>query len=268
MAMIAGVSSANSEPQGVVISANVCIRTTLAFKEVQEMSETERMNGLSRFITFLPNHVDLKQLTKNVIVYGKSPSGDVVATLEMDFYENKIVTQYKGVEKTLALSSALGTLRDLAVVFIKVQQERVASERLLTIVDHITAESDSQRNSKPDETLTVQGEELLSFSPSRQRIILDPKGQAKSLPQRAVMDCSHFFNQDYALSICTALGTEPGMFQLIQNINDVYVGRCLLGLAKSKLRGVFASDVYERELARIVQAAVRPGSVFMTRPLS
>lgn len=233
----------------------------------QALSEALAANQVSNFFQKLNQQIDLDSFPSNVNVFvqKRGVSGEITASLDIDFFGNRLVTYFQGEEKSVNLSNALGIIRDLSEIFSKIQSSTTNSEtqKLPSIEDEFTNALDSTSDTK----LTIDGKEVIAFYPLKERVVLSTSRGWSSMPIEKIQNCAHLFNREFAQSICPLLELDSSVNNLLNGINKLYLGRCILGLGKSIVTQSWSQLAHEREFHRIVCLIKIPGSAFYTAPL-
>jgi hypothetical protein len=227
---------------------------------------------------------NLDSLPKNIVVRKLGSSGETIASLYIDFFENRIVTNFQGRELSNKLSNVLGLFGDLSEIFAKI----VESDRKVRMEDEVAnaldareakqLESNKERvfegvsnalavveSSKSNVSLAINGKDVMTFRPSIGRVtLLTSRGQS-SVPLPMIQDCAHLFNRAFADHICSLLGVDSTITGLTNGIYNLYLGRCILGLVKTIFHGGGGGSI-DREFVRIGSLIQIPGSQFYTEP--
>src|SRR5262249_24946429 len=127
-------------------SATNCLFANQAF------SEALATNKMVDFFQDLNKKIDLNSLPRSVFVQKRGGSDEIIASLNIDFFENRLVTYFQGKEKSIKLSNALGIIQDLSEIFAKTQSSTANSEaqKLLSIEDEFTNALDTTESSTSD----------------------------------------------------------------------------------------------------------------------
>ena len=182
----------------------------------------------------------------------------------MDFFDNILVTRFQGVEHSVKLSVALGTICELSEIFAKILSND-GQQKLLSKVEEFSNALALKEAS--DVEVKIDGEVVIGIYQDVQRVVLVTSRGTSSTPLKTIQSCAHLFDRAFAQEICPILGLEPSLDGLTNGIHNLYLGRCILGLKKSKELQKYDYIRHQREQARIISLIVKPGSAFYTSPL-
>ncbi|MBA3958315.1 MAG: hypothetical protein H0X51_07995 [Parachlamydiaceae bacterium] len=189
-----------------------------------------------------------------VVVKKLDAEWDVVANLSIDFSDNKLTTYFQGKVKSVSLSSTLGMVRDLSEIFATIQASAKAdAEKLSSFEEEFNKALVSTESCKSDTKLKIDGKEVIAFYPSVKRVVLTTSRGESSIPIEMIQNCAHLFDRAFAKDMCPLLGVDgTGVSDLLRGIRHAYIGRCILGLAKSFELKYNSVVKQSRELNRIV----------------
>ncbi|CCB87113.1 putative uncharacterized protein [Parachlamydia acanthamoebae UV-7] len=193
----------------------------------------------------------------------RGQSDEIIASLDIDFFENRLCTYFQGEEKSIKLSVALGIIQDLSEIFAKIQSSTIHSEteKLPPLKDQPTNALDATSDAKLD------GNEMIKFYSLTGRVVLSTSQRESSTPIELIQNCAHLFNQEFAKNVCPLLSLDLNLNDLLNGIRNLYLGRCILGLGKSIAIQSRTQLGLQRDFVRIVNLIKVPGSASYSRPL-
>lgn len=197
-----------------------------------------------------------------------------IASLTIDFPGNKLYTSFQGKMNSVKLSNALAIIRDLAEIFSDIRaQDKVVSEdkitssteieKLSNTEDEFSTALENVGNLKTDVKLKINGKERIALYPSIGRVVLTTSRGCSSIHLDTIKNCAHLFNRQFAKELCPSMGIRPNEF--LVGMHKLYIGRCILGLARVIANGQLDSS-HVRELDRIITLIKYPGFAFYSEP--
>jgi hypothetical protein len=225
------------------------------------------------FFINIEQKIELKSIG-DVCVEKFDFSDKLVASLTLNFSGNCLTTYFEGEKCSVMLGNALATIRDLSEIFTRAASSTKSAEIKQLPSSEVSTElvtfendfSEAFHNSS-DTKLTIDGKDVIAIYPSIGRIVLTTSMRQASLRMSTVQNCAHLFNRAFAQEICPLLGLEPSLNNLLTAVHKLYLGRCLLGLARSMALGYHSATADQREYARIVSLIAVPGSALYTTPI-
>ena len=264
------VNPPNTQP--VSTSIKNCLQAAQFFSE--ELAE----GNVNSFFSNIHHNFNLRDLPFDIKVIKKSSSG-IVAGLEIDFFEDILVTYFKDEKKSISLACALGIIHDLTEIFAKIERSAKSTgvakltsttevAELTSIEDEFSHALDTTDHPTSDVKISIDGKEVLELYPSIGKTVFTTSKGQSSIPLKMVQNCAHLFNKEFAQAICPLLGLESNSKILRAGVNQLYLGRCILGLGKRLYMSNIGKVVFERELSRIVTHVTNSGYEFYTKPLA
>lgn len=243
------------------IEVNRDVTSVNCLLATQMLTGASSTREVSAILGNLNQQINLPYLPQKISLRTNNLTREFVTGLDIDFFENRLVTYFQGNVNSIKLSNALGIICDLSEIFDKFQ----SAKKTPLIEDEFTNALDIKNTS--DVKLTIDGKEFIAFYPLNRRVVLSTSRRQSSLPMEMIQNCSHLFNREFAREICPLLGMDPNLKSLFNGIYKFYLGRCILGLVKSMAIQSRGRIGHERELARIVSLIKMPNSAFYTEPL-
>ena len=249
----------------------------LAAEMFREGYKTE----IDQFFTNLNKKFDFNVLARSIQVLGTGTSGEVVTSLRIDFFDNRIVTWFQGEEKTVDLFHVLEIFRAFSGVFstVAVSRKEACKERRYLLTDSegvyipscykITFEeaftqalaTATRDEPIPNMRLEWEGKRIMTFE--KQKVFVGNREMSIECIQR----CSHLFHQHFAKEICASLDIYPNLINIFVAIRELVIGRCVLGIAKSMVEQQFKEDFYERRLTNIRKVIANSKYLFFGKPI-
>lgn len=235
----------------------------LAFKLMDAaVDDRERYDILSK------HDFSLESLA-SIISLRATDSNGVLAALDIGLRDLTIEGSFGEETCSLKLSNVLGIFHRLSALFAKASASRLSS-RLTSgaALGEELSRALADVNDLSEETkLTFDEQNSIKFCPLIGRVVLEVDGAQSSIPLKMMQELAFLFNQEFIKAVCPLIGEESSVTGLMQGINRLYIGRCVLGLAKSMRQQRYNESRHQRELARLVCLVRSPGSVFYTAPV-
>jgi hypothetical protein len=231
----------------------------------QMLTEAITANKISTVLSKIALEIDLNSISQCIFIEKRDSSNSsnaFIASLNFDFFNNHLFTCFQGQKKSIKLSNALAIIQDLSEIFAKIQ---LAKDSLPRIADDFSNALEGSSSSTSDIKVEIDGQVVMAINPLSERVVLSTSRGHSSMPIAMIKDCAHLFHKEFIREICPLLGLEPNLRNLLWGVNNIYLGRCILGLTKQVERS--ANQRCERELTRIVSLIMMPGSAFCTAPL-
>ncbi|PJD98311.1 MAG: hypothetical protein CK425_01120 [Parachlamydia sp.] len=198
-----------------------------------------------------------KKILDNVsIIETNSSSGEVIASLKIDFFANQLETYFDGKAKSVKLSVALGVIAKASVNFASIREE-------------VNRTQDRSRKSPFSNVTVIKSGNKPSPIPIQVRggtAILSSHNSTTSISAETIDMCEHLFDRRFAEPMCPLLGVSSTQ-NLGRLIHRIYIGRCILGLKKSVKNQWFSAQKHERERNRILELIKSPGSQLYSTPI-
>ena len=170
-------------------------------------------------------------LSKKIHLLTTDPSGKVIASLQLDFFNNRLITYFEGEEKSVTLSFALGIIYDLSEIFTRIETSPEESFYTKKMIME-TLNNCSSYLQGPNKEFAINGEKLIEFCPQSQRVVFSTSRGYSSILMKLIGSCSHLFNRTFAETLGSTFDAKTDERQLWQIIQDLYFGRYIVGLAK------------------------------------
>ncbi len=234
-----------------------------------------------KFFAGIGKKFDFAWLARSIQVLRSGASGEVVASIRIDFFDNRLITCFQGEEKTVDLFHVLEIFRAFSGVFAKVQDSRkeASRERLYLLTDSeggytlscykmtfeeafTQALATASRNEPvPNMRLEWEGKRIMTFE--KQKVCVG----SREMSIEWIQKCAHLFHQNFAKEICASLNISPNLINVFVGIRELVIGRCILGIAKSMAEQHFPEEFYERRLTNIRKVMENPKYLFVGRPI-
>lgn len=199
-----------------------------------------------------------KSLDNVSIIETNSSSGEVIASLKIDFFANQLETYFDGKIKSVKLSVALGVIAKASVNFASIREEV-----------NLTKDHSTSRKSPCSSVTVIRSGNKTAPIPIQVRggtAILSSNDRTTSIPAETIEMCAHLFDRRFAEHIYPLLGMSSTQ-NLGRLIHRIYIGRCILGLKKSVKNQWFSAQKHEKERNRILELIKSPGSQLYSTPI-
>lgn len=228
----------------------------------QMLTEALTKDKIRTVLSEIAQKIDLDLISQCLFIDKRDSSNEIISRFYFDFFNNRLVTCFQGQEKSVKLSSALGIIRDFSEIFAKIQ---LAQGGLPRIADDVSNALEGSSFSTLDVKVEIDGKVVMAIYPSKGRVVLSTSRGQSSTPIAMIQDCAHLFHREFIRDVCPLLGLEPSLHNLLLGVNNIYLGRCILGLTKQVQQS--ADLKCQNEFTRIVSLITAPGSAFYTEPL-
>lgn len=226
----------------------------IAAKLVDDMIE---QNKTSLFVFGeLDRRLKLYSIKDSITIFPR----DTPSSLEIQFNQDKIISNFKGKDLSVSLPFALNLIHNLGEIF---EKERSFEKQFSDLLKSI-----KEVNKKENATGEISLGEKISYCPVRKRLVLFTIGGGQSsITLESIKKCKHLFNDQFANEICSFFNKDANTISLHTAINRLYLGRCIIGIWKSMKEKFYSNESHKNEFARIISLIQKNVTSIYKKPL-